>query len=512
MPKKNIPEATQAPVKPQTPTRPAPVKPRPEKPQKPAPFNPPRPAKDPSPKNFDAQLDEVLGIEAPAAPTKPATPVKPTTPSRPQRPQKREPFKPPRPAVLPKPKNDVFDPPKPSHIPQMEEHHLEQVIISEAYEDEAHPSTQQFWSGLPSNKEHLFGKHPILALYGNDLSRAAYDHAKAKADESGADQHATMRAMHAIMQIERRHQKELVDLAKRITIQIWNIPEEMLRGQLTGDVEHNVESSDEAGPIDSEEGHEVDPRIRKEINKRVTMNMVTQGSAVHAMLTMHHAIDKEINAIDPQLLQLYNQISSGSLHWYWLIDIPGTFASLAGMAVGSESIKWEQADMPADPNEERGEVPVVDARALIFPILAQEMNKGVAELLSLHGLSGMDEGMTRSVLAHADDMRHEPYLIQVGPELWRRFLKVRPRDVPLAEIVQALAMLDPDELHKVVAAVVEDPEHAKEILENLVSMNEEPDEFESEDPESPEWEEEGYEGEWNQGYEDDQDEDWDKGW
>jgi hypothetical protein len=151
-------------------------------------------------------------------------------------------------------------------------------------------------------------------------------------------------------------------------------------------------------------------RVVDQINKRLTLNTLTQGSAVHAMLTIHHAVDQEIQAINPDLLQLYNKLSSGSHEYYWLIDIPAMFTSLGMMAAGSAKVEWPETE---------GDTPKIVAKAVIFPILAQEMSKGVAELISAHGLSNLDADTTSAVLGKADDIRHEPYLIQVGPIMER---------------------------------------------------------------------------------------------
>ena len=145
-------------------------------------------------------------------------------------------------------------------------------------------------------------------------------------------------------------------------------------------------------------------------------------------------------------------------------------------------------------HDEENDIYKIDARGMVFPVLAQEMSKGVAELISYHGLENLDDKETEQVLSHADDIRHEPYLIQVGPELWRRFLKVKPPSVSLADIMMALTLQEPDHLHKIVAAVVENPEEAGPLLSALID---DPKEFEVEEyddgysqeyeEENPEW-------------------------
>jgi len=406
---------------------------------------------------FKQKLSEALAVdvdetlEVAPAPARPV-PIKPS-PSKPAREKplkpERQPFNPPKPKRIPEPKNCMES-----------ENDIMISILAEAYEDEAHLSTQGFWKDLPGNKEHLFAKHPVLAMLGDKLSRDAWEHVSDRVTNLNAKHAGGMRVMRQIVQKESEHKDELIALAKKITVQIWGIPEEMLEGRITSDIEKN-----EAGDEEKSKP-EFDEAMRKQINKRLTMNAMTQGSAVHAMMTMHHVVDKEIEKIDPELLGLYNQISSLSLQMYWMIDIPAMFAMLGMSAAGSAKVNQDDDDGYK-----------IDARGVVFPVLAQEMNKGVAELLSFHGLEDLSAEETEQVLSYADDIEHEPYLIQIGPELWRQFLKAKPTSTSLADIITSLAVQEPDHLHKIVTAVVENPEEASSLLNVLADGEEEHDEY-----------------------------------
>jgi hypothetical protein len=345
--------------------------------------------------------------------------------------------------------------------------------LYEAYEDEAHPETVRFWRGLRQGG-HQFSQHPILRTFGHELSRGGWEYTSQRVQQSGLDMRELMSLYQQVQRIERAHAQELVDLAKRITMQIWGVPEEMLEGRLTGEVGIGSEFEEE------EELPDERLEVTDEVNKRLTMNALTHGSAVHAMMTMHHVVDQEINRIDRRLLPLYNKLTAGAHHYHWLIDVPAMLAMLGDMATGSTRVRYE-------PDEEGEETPVVDARATCFPVLAQEMSKGVAELISHHGLAHMDEPTAKAVLSKADDIRHEPWLIQIGPELWRRFLAVKPRNLSLADLYYALATQTPVDLHRIVYAVIREPDEAAELLNELVK---EPEEFDIEEwePEEEEWE------------------------
>lgn len=424
----NIPEAAAPaapPVAPPKPSRTVPSKPQP----KPSPFNPPRPAQQPVPKNM---------APAPAAPVAPPRPARP--PARPQ--PKPGPFNPPRPAQQPVPKNG----------------------LKEDYEQEAHPRTVGFWRGLPRNQGHILGKHPVFALYGHDLSKTSYDYTTGKYDRNPR---RMMQYVQSIHRLEAGHEEELTNLAKKIVCKIWGVPEEMLDAQMgQGGVEHNRQRI--PPPADIE-------KHRKQINKRLTLNSLIHGSAVHAMFSIHHAVNQEIARINPELLDLYTKISASSHHMYWLMDI-GMMMQMIGGAVGSTNVVYDEDDQP-----------VVKARGVNFPVLVQELMKGVAELISHHGLSNLTPEEVSATLQHADAIDHEPYLIQAGPELWRKFLKVKPRDIPQAEMFQALSMQEPDDLHKIMTAVIENPEEAAELLRNLVAQPEQFDIDEYNPDETDDW-------------------------
>src|SRR4051812_18395372 len=57
--------------------------------------------------------------------------------------------------------------------------------------------------------------------------------------------------------------------------------------------------------------------LRDEINKRLTLNLLIQGSAQHAFLTSHYLVRDELNAIDRALLPLYDKIALAGFVQYW---------------------------------------------------------------------------------------------------------------------------------------------------------------------------------------------------
>ena len=416
-------------------------------------------------KKLQVILNELLTKEAPEAPVKPS-PVKPS-PAKPSRPS---PFKPPKPAVVPKPK-----------ARSKEE-------LTEAYEDEIDPSVLAFWSDIknPELSKHHFSKHPVLAMHGDKLSKSAYEYV------SDGDIREMQTVFNQILRVERRHKSELEVLAKRVVSQIWGIDESMLDGKLEMPKNEGNEEGGELTSSSLEKDDDVDQETRDEINKRITTNAMTHGASIHQMASAHHLINKELDAIDKNLLKLYTKLAKTSVKNYWLIDF-SQMIDLAGYKVGEEYIDWlpSKADgigEGEDGSEDEIEDTAVEdsgatvvARGIVFPVLIQELSKGVMELLMMHGYAKLDPKVQEKLQTHADVLTDEPWLIQIGPELWRRFLKVIPKGANISELIAAFGELKPKQIHKIIDAVIDEPEHASELLNQAIGPNKFPEDGSFED-------------------------------
>lgn len=332
------------------------------------------------------------------------------------------------------------------------------VLLEQDYESEVDPGTRTFWQELPKS-EHLFAKHHLLAMHGKQLAKGAYEYTADKMKKHNIDVGDLTNKFMEIMRIEQSHKDKLKEIAKDITAEIWGIDRGMLDAELTMDMSQTDAGYDEFEPED------MTPEIRAEVNKRITLNTMAHGSAVHIMQTAHYMMEKALKKISPRLLQLYSELAVGSVHQYWLYDIMGLLENLSNMRVGEEFVAFDTSD----------DTPTVVARGALFPVLVQELSKGVMELLTMHGLP-KDENTLKTVLHYADRMEDEPWLIQVGPELWRRFLEVVPKEIELSELVAALSEQEPSTVNDIVVSVVENPDNAREMLSNLIKADQEEDE------------------------------------
>lgn len=346
----------------------------------------------------------------------------------------RSPFRVPRPEVEPSPQN---------------------TKLREGYEDEAHHGTVSYFR-KPRDPHHA--DHPVLSKHGHSLADAAFNNTDQRVKSKNTDMRRLMGIFMEIMGIEAEHQQQLVKLAIDAVAGVWGIDPNSLNAQLSqemggGGVDHNDTNDRFAG----EEGAQIDDRVRGHIHMRATMNMLTHGAAIHHMMTIHHSIAEGIKAIEPRLMDLYDQLAGGSVHQYWFMDIERMASMLKQMAVGSARVDWDEDE----------DDPKVVARAVCLPVLCQELSKGVMMLLSSHHLSSLDRSTATAVLKHADKIELEPWYIMIGPELWRKFIAAL-QDTPHAEAIAALAQMDPERAHAVVNACVSDPKAATALITRAV--------------------------------------------
>lgn len=337
------------------------------------------------------------------------------------------------------------------------------VKKADEYDDEVHPNNKKFWKNLPKNKGNSLSKHPVFTLSGEELDRASYKHTKNLSKEKNINVHELQSVFMKMLKIEHNHKEELEKLAISAVAKLMGVDESELEAKLSNDVESN-----DTEPLTSKEIKDMSPKLLDEANKRITSNAFSQGASVHGYLTAHFIedIEKKIKKIAPELIDMYSKMSIGSHLLYWMMDM--SQMNLSSAAVGSATPK----------QDEDGKFKVL-AVSPIFIVLVQELIKGILEIRYLKGLQAksqeeLSDDDIRKIFQYADKIEDEPKLIQIGPELWRRFLKVYSnsgikKSKTLVEVYEELMKLPPKELHEFVEKVVNDTSKAHKLLESLLS-------------------------------------------
>jgi hypothetical protein len=347
--------------------------------------------------------------------------------------------------------------------------------LERLYQQSVHPKNKEFWDKLPSNKEHPYGNHPLMALYGKKKSRQAFDRTRQHAERAGSpsDMATGFGLMQNMQQIESQHSKELEELAVNVAIEFWAANDEQaeyLRNTIDARLTNGQPTM---RPQKKRENippmQDLSPKLQQAINKRITMNALTQGSAVDAMMSMlptgkgderYNEMQKDVgfalSMIDNNLSDLYSKFIPHAHMMYW--SNPQAPAEvMQHQAIGHTEVTWG----------EDGEARIV-AVAANFPVLVQEINKGIMELLGGHALSGLNAEELNVVYSYADRMEDEHWSLQVGQSLWAKFLDALPAGAPVASIISKLGGLDAAEINKIMMAVIDDPQQGKRLAASLV--------------------------------------------
>lgn len=232
---------------------------------------------------------------------------------------------------------------------------------------------------------------------------------------------SVMQSLQRIVTIQMRNKEELEKLAVDLVVKELGIPE----GAMQFEAELVMQ------PMGSAEGMKQEPELPSEEEieefigdveifnmeraKRRFINSLIQGAAFKGG-HMFNLVSRELNDIDPQLMNLYTVTQALMEHAYWL------FPDMEGMAGGGGGqMGQEEIDTETDP-------PTVKAKALTFPLLVHELVKGVYEVFGTHGLPD-DPRQAEMIMSSEDTLPAEIWDSRLGPIFWEKFTETYPAEL-----------------------------------------------------------------------------------
>lgn len=236
---------------------------------------------------------------------------------------------------------------------------------------------------------------------------------------------AMMSALQRAMQFESGHEEELEQAAIELVLDLPEFAlakEAYMEGDLrivanlrkqpisTDDMQAEPEVGDEEIERAEMEVAQVADEMTAERNKRRAINLMIQGAAINKNHAFHLIADK-LNAISPQMLSTYGLLMAAGEYMYWAI--PEEMHSMMGGGAGGGAAGKAHFDI------EDG-VPVVRAEAVVFPVLVQELVKGLMEFLSYD--EDEPDDVRRRVMGGVDTLGNEGWDIMMGPAAWRKVL------------------------------------------------------------------------------------------
>lgn len=198
--------------------------------------------------------------------------------------------------------------------------------------------------------------------------------------------------------------------------------------------------------------------ITPEIAKRKVINAMIHGGAVSKNYA-YQLITQDLQQINPNLTTLYGIAMAGSELGYFAT--PDQMAAMAKdnpeLAGGSSEVEFEEDS-----------VPVVKARGLIFPMLVQELAKGLLELVSYEGLPS-DPDMAREVIDKSDFVDEESWAMIMGRGLWTRFVSALggDEDAITMHLYNKIVQMPVDEFNQTMRTIQAGGPQAKAVVNRL---------------------------------------------
>jgi uncharacterized protein YutD len=294
----------------------------------------------------------------------------------------------------------------------------EGIVYGDNISERMHPQLEQELA----ERKHSLGKHPAIPegdennfeqkIMGKRFSEVVNRYKRAFDVEDIDNSQLMMQMMpmvHETMALETKHKKDLEKLAEKMIREEYDMPEDIVEIKaklspnimLEGTKKHPKPKSNEY----QFENHEDMVNAKGEVYKRRFLNAMIQGAAKKTN-HMFHMVDDELTNMDPRLLNRYSKVMSAADYMYYVIPKMDN-----GTNGGVVKVTFPTAENPKA---------VIEAEAMIFPVLIHELVKGVMELLSAHGLP-KDKKLGDYVVDKADFLAAEPWDMRIGPALWDRF-------------------------------------------------------------------------------------------
>ena len=300
--------------------------------------------------------------------------------------------------------------------------------------------------------ENLYASNPAMKKGSEDVQRLASSRFKKVVDKlrqarglqsisPGMVQRIYMEEMSKvpmIIGIENRNKEQLEELAKKVSLDETEVPEDWFQidaklnrepidvSNFRYDPEQEDEDEDEEEKqkleFQSFDVEDLTPQEELELekHKRNIINAIVQGAAKKGhYLFQKPEVKAELDRIDTRLYPAYLGVMAINDFLYFSMEQMIEMMSQTGNGVAGK-VELDDADDEGgeggdDAEEDKPDTKIV-AEGLIFPILCHEIIKGIKAANARHGLP-KDAGMRQKVKAQVDILSNEPDQLRIGPEI-----------------------------------------------------------------------------------------------
>lgn len=301
------------------------------------------------------------------------------------------------------------------------------------------PAIRNFWRNLKKNDSpfHVFKHNRNMVFFGDSLSKASFEYITERLQKLNVeyDLAGIGQAFIELSEQEQGHTETLKNLAIKAVSEALDVPEDLLEANLNENSDVELNNSTKQKNYDY---NVLSQELKDQINKRILLNCVIQGSSIHSFYTLHHVVKSEIDEINPELIPLYDKFAAGSARTYYSVD----YSSLIDNEQIAQFAALGSVKVEYDENK-----PKVVANAKSFPVLCQELVKGAFETICLHGLQNISKEDLDKIYYFADARKDEPRYIQIGSKVWRNILELnkmirQDNNVTIPELIMSISQMD----------------------------------------------------------------------
>lgn len=242
--------------------------------------------------------------------------------------------------------------------------------------------------------------------------------------------------------------------------------QQRIRGAGEEEEEPQAQMQVEPGAEDEAEQAEMGlnvPQIRQEFdaeaNKRRFVNMLIQGAAINKNYAYHEIAD-QLRQIDPNILTTYGKMMSIAELMYWMMPEQALNQAMGAGAGGG--------GMEEVTPEEDGTY-TIRASALCFPVLIQELAKGLYEFLSHNEDDPAD--MRKYAYDKGDTLGGEQWDIMKGPGVWRHFNQLVNQanggDL-MGKVYRHIVTLPTGEFNELMPEILRETPRGRQFIQQLV--------------------------------------------
>lgn len=254
--------------------------------------------------------------------------------------------------------------------------------------------------------------------------------------------------------------KDLQNLAIDTIKELYAVPDSLdLRAFIETRIDLDTEQDKDPAPF-LELTLEQKNRMRDEIQKRIILNGLVHGSSMHVWKSVYYLVKDKLDQMNPSLVQLYDEFTAGINFSFWMMnpqDMEETVQDNQQLTQGFNKIEFKK----------EGGGAIVLCKAINFPALLHEVNKGVIDYLICHGIpQEYSEQELRYYYDKADAYENELWHYLLSPTLWADLLKtadVDSKDLP--KVIMRLSKLSYQTLTEIFRAMMDDQQKARIKLE-----------------------------------------------